>query len=138
MQPLVRLSDWETPLNALIAARWTTPLDWGVHDCALWGADVVAAETGVDHGTKFRGKYSDAAGAAKALRDFGGGTITRTFDMFLPRRPIGNLRRGDLVMVGKDRDGAVGVVVGADALLIGEAGLVRRPMAMWERGWGVG
>lgn len=138
MNDLVRLPDWETRLADLIAERWASPLEFGAHDCCLWGADVVDAQTGVDHGAIFRGTYTDAEGAAAALREHGGGTIKLTFDMFLPKRAVADLRRGDLAMTGKGRQAAVGVVIGAEALFIGAAGLERRERALWARGWGVG
>jgi hypothetical protein len=134
-----RLVDWEDRLNALIAERMFAPFVFGAHDCCLWGADAVHAQTGEDHGAAFRGKYDDADGAAAALRQFGGGTITRTFDAFLPRRDVALLRRGDIVMIGDGRDGSIGVVIGGDALFVDdiEDRLLRVRRDLWTRGWGL-
>lgn len=136
---LLRLPDWEDRLNALIADRRRAAFAWGRHDCALWGADVVAALTGEDFGAPFRGIYDDAAGAALALRAHGAGTLVKTFDAHLPRMPIAFARRGDLVKaVSEDRGGAIGVVVGSDALFVHDLGLVRAPRARWTLAWRVG
>lgn len=59
-------------LEALIAARMATPFAWGTHDCCLWAADAVWAQTGTDHAAEFRGTYETAAGALRALEDAGG------------------------------------------------------------------
>lgn len=94
--------------------------------------------TGEDAGVGFRGRYSTAAGAARALRRYGAGTLEATIGSLLGEIQIGFARRGDLVLV----DGMVGVCVGADAVFIGEAdgepGLVRFPRTAWSRAWAVG
>ncbi|AKJ28847.1 DUF6950 family protein [Caldimonas brevitalea] len=69
---LQRLPDWPDRLARLIAARLTHPFMWGVHDCALWAADVVEALTGVDIAAGVRGTYSTALQAERVLRVHGG------------------------------------------------------------------
>jgi len=133
-----RLIDWEDRLNALIEERMNAPFEWGLHDCALWGADAVLAQTGEDHGAAFRGKYEDAEGAALALREFGAGTIVRTYNAALSRRAVSLLRRGDIAMIGEGIKGSVGVVIGGDGLFTDTDGLMRVPRSLWSRGWGVG
>lgn len=133
-----RLTDWEARLHDFIESHAGVLFVWGEKDCALFGADLVAALTGADFGESFRGKYSDAAGAAAALREFGAGTITRTFDAALRRRPVAMARRGDLAMAG----GSIGVVMGDFALFVGQEdtgapGLVRMARADWQRCWAV-
>lgn len=135
---MLRLIDWEDRLNELIGERMTAPFEWGLHDCALWGADAVLAQTGEDHGAAFRGKYDDAEGAAAALREFGAGTIVRTYNAALPKRELALLRRGDIAMIGEGIKGSVGVVIGGDGLFTDTDGLMRVPRALWTRGWAVG
>lgn len=133
-----RLPDWEERLDALIRARRREPFRWGAHDCALWGADVAAALTGADFGAPFRGRYSDAEGAARALREHGAGTMVATFDRHLRRVRPALARRGDLVKARRSPEaprGAIGVVIGADALFVGDEGLVRLGRAHWTIGW---
>lgn len=135
---LTRLADWESRLNEFTAERLHRPFEWGAHDCALFGADAVAAITGEDFGTLFRGRYRDAPGAALALREQGGGTLVRTFDRYLRRVPVAHARRGDLAMAR----GSIGLVMGGFALFVGEgdpeSGLQRIPRAEWRRAWAVG
>jgi hypothetical protein len=138
---LVRLPNWEERLNALVSERLRAPFRWGVHDCALWGADVVEALTGLDFGAPFRGIYSDAEGAAAALRAHGGGTVVRTFDRHLPRTLPAFARRGDLVRLPRGAaapHGALGVVIGEVALFVADAGLIRVPASAWSMAWSVG
>lgn len=135
-----RRPDWEARLSALIKARREQPFKWGEADCALWGADVVAAQTGADFGEPFRGKYENAEGAALALREWGAGTLTRTFDRHLHRTLPSLAKRGDLVKARKSPvspQGAIGVVIGGDALFVGEQGLERLPRANWSLAWSV-
>lgn len=133
----MRLADWEDRLVAYIDERRSMTFAWGSHDCALFGAGAVTAMTGEDHGAAFRGTYDDAEGAARALREHGGGTIVRTFDLFLQRRPIAMARRGDLAMIGRGLSGSIGVVVGGVALFVSDVGYERRPRADWVRCWEV-
>lgn len=132
-----RLPDWEARLHALILDRRDRAFEWGSNDCALWGADVVAALTGEDFGAPFRGTYTDAPGAAEALRLYGAGTIVRTFDAHLRRTARSFAARGDLVKA----HGSIGVVYDADALFVGREGerdgLVRVPRAAWTLAWRV-
>lgn len=130
-----RVPTWEPRLHALIAGAMHRPFSWGSHDCALWGADVVLALTGTDHGAAFRGTYDDAAGAAAALRTHGAGTITRTFDRHLERITPGLAQRGDLVMIGNGRAGSIGVCMGALGWFVSDEGLISKPRPEWSRAW---
>lgn len=67
-----RLRDWQSRLQLCLAERWTRRFVWGSHDCALFGADCVLAQTDYDPAAGLRGTYSDAAGAARVIRDLGG------------------------------------------------------------------
>lgn len=136
---LTRLPDWEQRLHDFLVDHADVQFGWGAKDCALFGADAVFALTGVDHGAAFRGKYDDAAGAAQALKTFGGGTILRTFDQFLPRVRAAFAQRGDLAMIGgRGITGSVGLIIGSDAVFVTDLGLTRHPRAAWLRCWKVG
>lgn len=134
---MARLSDWETRLNAYLASVKGQPYQYGTLDCALFAASAAAAITGVDNAKAFRGKYSTQAGSIKALKRIGKGNLEKTFDHFYPERPLGFVRRGDLVFDGE----SVGVCVGAHALFIGEQdgreGLYRVARSEWQKGWAV-
>jgi hypothetical protein len=134
-----RLPDWEARLSAYLAPLMDgAAFVWGKTDCALVTADAVLAMTGEDIAAPFRGKYSTAAGSARALKRYGAGDLKATFDTLLPPKPIGYARRGDVVM----SDGAVGICIGGTALFIGERdgvdGLYRVDRAEWSDAWSVG
>lgn len=132
-----RLSDWEARLGAYLEAVRERPHVYGEHDCALHGASVVEALTGVDHGAPFRGRYSTELGAARALRTIGAGSLEATFDQHLAPVPVAFAGRGDLVMTAS----AIGVCIGGDALFVGQdgdqPGLVRLPRRLWAKAWKV-
>lgn len=130
---MTRLSDWEARLAEYLAGVFHTPHQYGVHDCALHGANAVLAQTGVDHGAPFRGRYTTELGAARALKKHGAGTLEATFDAHLPIIPTALARRGDLVCA----QGAIGVCIGGEAVFAGEAGLERIVRADWTRAWRV-
>ncbi|MDF0543328.1 hypothetical protein PX699_13300 [Sphingobium sp. H39-3-25] len=133
-----RISTWEQALSEYLASVADREFLWGEHDCALHAANAILAMTGHDIAAPFRGRYSTAAGSARALKRYGAGTLEATFDALLPTRPVGYARRGDVVM----HDGGVGVCVGSHAAFVGREGeregLVMIPRADWTRAWGVG
>ncbi len=88
----------------------------------------MSAITGRSPARQFRGRYLEVADNLEA-----------TIDGLFPVRPKAFARRGDLAW----KDGAVGVVIGAEALFVGtnEAGepdLVRFARPTWEKAWAVG
>tara|TARA_B100000678_G_scaffold291122_1_gene306382 strand:- start:12973 stop:13401 length:429 start_codon:yes stop_codon:yes gene_type:complete len=140
-----RLPDWEERLSAFIIANRDRPHDWGQHDCILMACGGVEAQTGIDPAKAYRGRYSDAAGAARALRELGKGTLLKTVDAEFERRPVGMARRGDLVWY----EGSVGLCAGGAGLFVGEErltnkaglpmreGLVAIPRALLSKAWTV-
>ena len=130
---MTRKSTWENDLADFIAERLDMPFEWGVNDCAMFGADAVEAITGTDIGPDFRGEYSDQKGARAALRKHGKGTLLKTYQDRLPEKPKAFAQRGDLIWNGF----AIGVCYGSIALFIGEPdgkpGLVRVPRSEWKR-----
>lgn len=141
---MTRLPDWEERLHAFLDGCSVAVFGYGHHrdpaqlDCCMFSAGAVIALTGEDPASEFRGRYRSMAGASRALRTHGAGTLERTLDAKFEERAAAFARRGDLVMV----DQAVGVCIGADALFVGEedapAGLVRRVRADWSKCWAVG
>lgn len=140
-----RLPDWEARLAVFVAGAWNRSFAWGEHDCILMACAAVDAMTGVDPAADYRGRYSDAEGAALALRELGHGTLIKTIDAAFPARPLGKAQRGDVVMFR----GSVGIAMGAFGLFVGEEaladavatpkreGLVSIPRTMFERAWAV-
>ncbi len=133
----MRVSDWETRLADYLAGMAGAEFRFGAADCALFAAGAVLAMTGNDPAAAFRGKYRSQAGAIRALRQIGAGSLEATIDALFVEKPVGFALRGDLVM----HDGAVGVCIGGDALFVGEEGgapgMIRVPRSQWQKAWHV-
>lgn len=115
----MRVPDWEHRLIDL--PKNAPPFEWGVSDCALWAANWVRDITGRDIAEAFRGHYSSAPGAVRALKRYGAGSLVATMSDLLPIVPTPG--RGDLVAVTAPAhpvlDCAVGVSVGTAVLVYG-------------------
>ena len=139
---MARLPDWEERLHDYLTSCADRPFVYGEHDCALFSAGAVIAVTGEDPAAAYRGRYRSAAGSVRALRVHGAGTLETTLAAGFPDRASAFAHRGDLALVERDTGPSVGVVIGADALFVGEEdgapGLVRLPRADWRRCWAVG
>lgn len=126
-----RLPDWEARLAAYLEPLRLRAFAWGEHDCCLFTAGAVLAMTGVDPMPEFRGRYSTAIGAERALRRYGASTLDATLDgKFAPIAPA-LAQRGDIVMTG----GMLGVAWGSFLFGVGSEGeregLVRVDRASW-------
>lgn len=91
-------------------------MKWGTFDCALFAADAVFAQTGVDPAADFRSQYDDPRGAALALREHGEGTLLKTIAAWLPSTSVHHAHRGDIVMLDRR---TTGVCVGRYSWFIG-------------------
>lgn len=149
---IARRGDWLPRLNAYLVAHRDARFGWGrsspsMADCCTFAAGAVAAMTDFDPMEEFRGAYRSRTGAARALREIGEGTLEATMDVKFPPRPPAFALRGDLALA----HGCLGVVIGAEALFIGEMlaassgadepdrqGMVRISRSGWMRCWGVG
>lgn len=63
---------WRERLDALIAARMLAPFGWGTHDCCLFAADAVMAQSDIDPASGLRGTYASAREAMELLTELGG------------------------------------------------------------------
>lgn len=134
-----RYEDWPARLLAAVKAAEKKPFAWGEHDCALMVADCVLAETGFDFAKEFRGRYSTALGAAKALRSNGAAGLADYVTRVLGDPVVPALaQRGDVVMF-ETAEGheALAVVVGLDAAAAGPEGITWVPLAQWKKAWRV-
>ena len=119
-------------LYAAIERYRHTPFAWGVHDCALFSANVTLACTGKDYAAPFRERYHTKTGAYKALKPYGGlaGVLCTLFQDI----PVAFAGRGDVVL----KDGCLGVCLGRNAAFVTEAhGLTFYPTLSAERAWHV-
>ena len=97
----MRLRDWQSRLDATIAAHRAMPFAWGAHDCALFAADCVQAVTGTDPAADLRGKYRTEAGAARHIKRLGG--MEAIADARLGARvPVLMAQVGDVALIGAD------------------------------------
>lgn len=147
MTKAVRFHDWPTRLHAAIESRRATPFKWGSNDCCMFAADVVLAITGADIAAQFRGKYDDALGAARVLRETGGisGAVEAAAAEhgFACLPSVAYAQRGDLIELDTEPNGdaggpALGVCVGSMVAGAGEAGTVFVPPVKCRRAWRVG
>lgn len=126
-----RRPDWRERLAASIEALRARPFGWGLADCGLTSADIVAPMIDADVAAPLRG-YATRFGAIRALRRLGHRSVADYLDSFLTRtaRP----RAGDFVLApsppldllmvadgrgaawGQGPDGLVRVAIPADAL----------------------
>jgi len=117
MSSLVRHQYWEDALRTYLDRVEWDAFKWGTHDCALFAADCIKAQTGVDPAEVYRGTYSSARGAAEALRLHGAGTLLKTVKSWLGEPIcIHHAKRGDIMM----RDAkTTGVCVGQYSYFVG-------------------
>lgn len=96
------------------------PFTWGENDCALFAAACVEAQTGIDLGAQFRGRYDDAEGARWMISEAAGaaglkGLVTR----YLGTPTMAAPQSGDVVGRRFDRSGyCLGVVAGGKAYFL--------------------
>lgn len=117
MTNFTRYQDWEDRLRTYLDRVAEEPFKWGFHDCALFAADCVNAQCGIDAAAAFRGKYDSQRGAALALRELGAGTLLKTVKSWLGD-PISVhfAQRGDVVMLDAT---TTGICVGRYSYFVG-------------------
>lgn len=117
---LSRLPHWEEALSTYLDRCHDTQFKWGEHDCALFAAGAVLAMCGIDPGAAMRGTYSDAKGAAGALKLHGAGTLLRTAEAWFGQaKHPSAAKRGDIVAKGRN---TLGICVGHWSWFVGEEG----------------
>lgn len=108
-----RFPDWPERLGRALRERLSLPFAWGSNDCAIFAADCILAQTGVDFAEGLRGAYSSYEEAEALLAAKGWHGLQGLADAFLPRRE-GRHRRGDVVLL-KGRVGSfLAVSLGGD------------------------
>jgi hypothetical protein len=126
---------WRQQLDALIASRMAAPFAWGAHDCCLFAADAVLAQTGEDPAAEFRVTYADAREALELLTELGGlsAVAARAGD------PIAALcaQVGDIGLVEHDGRELLAVCAGPVWLVPAEQGLAALPIDSATSAWRV-
>jgi hypothetical protein len=131
--------DWHAKtFDPFLRERAEMPFAWGTNDCALFAADAILANTGVDIADDFRGKYTTQLGAFQTIRDVTGGTTVADAAAYCANKhgltehkyPL-MAKRGDLVVIQNGENLIAGVVHlnGHHVISVSETGLVRLPIA---------
>jgi hypothetical protein len=127
MTPLLRLPDAQSRLRRWIGSVAGRPMRPGEHDCCLFGAGAIEAQTGIDLAAPFRGRYTTFAGGRRILRKAGYADHVALIAAHLPEAHPSQAQVGDIVIVPGEGGPAVGVVQGAAAYVLtasGRLGLV--------------
>jgi hypothetical protein len=144
---------WHTrKFDPFLREREKMPFAWGTNDCALFAADAILANTGIDIAADFRGKYTTQLGALRTIQEVTGGTSVADAAAYCANKhgllehthPL-LAKRGDLVVIENDENLIAGVVHlnGFHVISVSEKGLVRLPMADANgkpnvvRGWSI-
>ena len=130
-----RIKTWRSALFAALDAHRGKPFEWGVHDCAILAADAVAAMTGEDLASPYRGLYASAAEATALLEGNGfADAVALAASRF--EEPVG----GNSVPIALQGVGglALGVVTGAVVQVMGPRGLADVPLDAAVRAFRVG
>jgi hypothetical protein len=86
-----------------------------------------------------QGKYTDSRGAAKALIEFGAGSLRETTTKIMGKEiSLKQAGRGDFVMANHGNGNALGVCVGETAAFITDTSLVYLKVRDCKTAWRVG
>jgi hypothetical protein len=118
-----RLPDWKPRLIAWLASIAGTPFEPGKHDCALFVAGAIEAMTGEDPAARFRGRYTTVRGGLRVIRAEGFGDHVDMVSSRLEEVAPLMAQVGDIAVVDTPRGLALGVVAGAEILVLGLHGL---------------
>ncbi len=113
MGRLIRLPDWQSRLHVWLKSIHGTPIEPGRHDCCLFVAGAIEAQTGVDIAAPWRGRYTTMAGGRRVLRRAGYADHVALAAATLPEIHASAAREGDIAMVETPDGPAMGVVQGS-------------------------
>lgn len=120
-----RLNNWRSRIQDLIDARENLSFEYGVNDCALFGADIVEAITGEDHAKEFRGKYKTKIGGLRAIRKAGYADQIEFVEKNFKEIPNAFASFGDIGFIQTNDGLAICLICGNVVLSLGDTGLVR-------------
>jgi hypothetical protein len=98
MIELTRVKFWEQRLFQYTASIIDKPFEWGTHDCVIFAASCVEAQTGQDLAAEHRGTYEGPTGAARIIREAGCESLGDFLALYLPEKPVPFLQRGDVAL----------------------------------------
>lgn len=124
---LERFEDWRSRFSAECDRIWSTPFQYGVHDCGPGLAgNLVLAITGIDLVSEYRGTYHDKDSAVAIMRNCGFENLGDMVASFLPEYDHPSMARiGDIVAIETSSEfgHALGVLNGERALVLTAKGV---------------
>lgn len=120
----MRYPDWNSRLIAYLSTVVERPVQPGIHDCALFLAGAVEAQTGTDYAAPYRGRYTTIAGGMRILRKDGFDDHIALAAHHLPEIPPAFAQPGDGAVVETPDGPALGLVQGERIYVVGPAGLL--------------
>ena len=136
---MTRREDWGVRFHAAIKAALHRPFEWGVHDCAIFAANIIQEMTDEDVAEPWRG-YADERGAVRMALKAGGLSGIATSVLGEPIKTT-FAQCGDIVLIASDRvgwDGSLAVCAGVKAACVAEDGLIFVKREKWLQAWRVG
>ncbi|WP_157971182.1 DUF6950 family protein [Pseudogemmobacter bohemicus] len=121
----MRLQDWRSKFQKMLAEKENQPFAYGKNDCALFGADVVFALTGNDPALKYRGKYRSLSGGLKLIKKDGFKNQIDYVVLNFKEIPPAFSGIGDIGIANYNGQDCVVAIAGTFAVAVGEFGLVR-------------
>lgn len=128
--------EWEARLAAVVTQAHARPFAWGVHDCCLWAADCVQAQTGEDPASDVRGAYDNARDAAALIKQHGG-MAALGVRAGAPIPPL-LATHGDIGLASHEGRELLVLCNGDHWLATGPCGLVVLPLQLAINAWRVG
>ncbi len=119
---LHRRPDWRPRLRTWLIEVDGLPLVYGQHDCCLFGAGAVLAQTGVDLATFWRGRYTTLRGGLRILRRAGYRDFVDLVAAHLAEAQGRFVREGDLAVIETGTGPAIGVSQGSAIYILTESG----------------
>jgi hypothetical protein len=140
--PLQRFHDWPERLHRIIDASRAVPFAWGSFDCALHVCNCIREMTGVDPGARYRGTYSNEAGAIAIYgSDLGAFAAGVCASLGCAEVAVTFARRGDIVFLDNGTPHGALAIVSTDgrfAACVWTSGLLLVRSNRWKRAWRVG
>ena len=133
-----RVENWKHKLGQLIQKDRNRLFEWGVHDCCMFAASAIEAQTGHDPAAKYRETYRCERSALEVMKKEGCEGLRDFVELFLGAHDgLLNVRRGDIALINFEGRDTLGVVYGG-VIVPGEKGLVSVPLQSCIMNWRVG
>jgi len=135
----MRVKNWDLRLLEVIEAARSKSFQYGIFDCALFSADCVLAQTGIDIAAEFRG-YESKIAALRIIAEHGSLSNLISYATKTQPQHISKARRGDLVSAkfegGEDADAeCIGVCFGVQCFFVATQGVWTKPTAACLQCW---